>query len=122
MTRRSAGLHATVPEGYIEINPSDAAALGIADGDRVRVTSRRGSVVTAARLAQKVRSGVTFMPFHFAEAAANVLTNAALDPKAKIPEYKVCAVRIERLSAAAAAGAGALTGPGEGACQGGEAQ
>jgi len=105
MSRRSAGLHATVPEGYIEVSPEDARALGFAGGDKVRVSSRRGTVVTTARVTAKVPRGVTFMPFHFAEAAANVLTNAALDPKAKIPELKVCAVRLEPLGERPAASA-----------------
>jgi formate dehydrogenase major subunit len=97
MTRRAAGLDAAVPEGYIEVNGQDAAGLGLADGQKVRVTSRRGSIVTAARVVPTLRPGVTFMPFHFAEGAANVLTNTALDPVAKIPELKVCAVRLEAL-------------------------
>lgn len=97
MTRRAAGLDAAVPKGYIEVNGQDAAGLGLADGQKVRVTSRRGSIVTAARVVPTLRPGVTFMPFHFAEGAANVLTNTALDPVAKIPELKVCAVRLEAL-------------------------
>ena len=100
MTRRSAGLGAHVPEGYIELNARDAADAGVGDGDMVKVTSRRGSITTRARVIEGIAPGVTFMPFHFAEAAANVLTNSALDPTAKIPELKVCAVRLE------AAGAG----------------
>jgi len=95
MTRRSAGLHAHVPEGYIEVNETDARHLGLADGEMVRVSSRRGTVETRARVIPGIKRGVVFMPFHFAEAAANVLTNTALDPQAKIPELKVCAVRLE---------------------------
>jgi formate dehydrogenase alpha subunit len=95
MTRRSAGLNAHVPEGYIEVSEADLRDLGVRDGDWIKVTSRRGSVRTRARVAENMRRGVVFMPFHFAEAAANVLTNTALDPLAKIPELKVCAVRLE---------------------------
>ena len=80
----------------MEINPEDASALGITDGEMVRVVSRRGEVVAKARVTEVSPVGVVFMNFHFAESPANVLTNPALDPVSKIPEYKVCAVRIER--------------------------
>lgn len=98
LTRRSQGLDAICPEALVEISPEDAAALGVADGELVRVTSRRGELVAKAEVVDRPRSGVVFMTFHFAEAAANLLTNPALDPMAKIPEYKVCAVRVESLS------------------------
>jgi len=78
----------------VEINPADAAHLGIQDGQPVRVTSRRGSIVLRAAVTQKTTVGVVFIPFHFSEAAANLLTIDAVDPVAKIPEYKACAVRI----------------------------
>ena len=97
MTRRSKGLNEIYPAGVVEINPLDARALGIDDGDMVKVSSRRGQVVAKAQVIDKPDQGVVFMTFHFAEAAANLLTIAALDPIAKIPEYKVCAVRVERL-------------------------
>ena len=97
MSRRSKGLDAHRPEGYIEISPETAGELGIADGEMVKVSSRRGEVNVKAMVTSWPNPGVVFMPFHFAEAAANVLTNPALDPKAKIPEFKVCAVKIERL-------------------------
>jgi len=96
MTRRSAGLNAIYPEGKVEIHPDDAAKLGMADGDMVKVTSRRGEVVAKAEVVDRVDPGVVFMTFHFAESAANLLTVAALDPVAKIPEYKVAAVRLEK--------------------------
>ncbi|UCH34696.1 MAG: molybdopterin-dependent oxidoreductase, partial [Armatimonadota bacterium] len=96
VSRRSASLDALVPEGYVELSPDTAAQLGVADKDRVRVSSRRGSIEIRARLTERVANDVVFIPFHFAESAANVLTNAALDPQAKIPEFKVCAVRVER--------------------------
>jgi len=95
MTRRSAKLNQEVPEAYVEIHPDDAAGIGLNGTKRVRVTSRRGEIELAVRVSPGIRRGVVFIPFHFAEAAANVLTNAALDPVAKIPEYKVCAVRVE---------------------------
>ena len=96
MTRRSPGLNAIYPEGKVEINPLDARALGIADGDMVKVSSRRGQVVAKAEVVDRTDKGVVFMTFHFKEAAANLLTNAALDPIAKIPEFKACAVRVEQ--------------------------
>jgi formate dehydrogenase alpha subunit len=95
MTRRSASLHQEVPEAYVEIHPDDAAAIGLNGASRVRVSSRRGEIELAARVTPHIKPGVVFIPFHFAEAAANALTHAALDPTAKIPEYKVCAVRME---------------------------
>ena len=95
MTRRAAGLEALAPEALAEISPEDAQRLGISDGDPVRLTSRRGEVMARARVTDRAQEGVVFLPFHYAEAAANLLTNPALDPIAKIPEYKVCAVRVE---------------------------
>jgi len=82
------------PEARVEINPADAARLKIEDGQAVRVSSRRGTVVLRAWVTQRATVGVVFIPMHFAEAAANLLTIDALDPLAKIPEYKACAVRI----------------------------
>ncbi len=82
------------PAARLEMHPADAARLGIEDGQAVRVTSRRGAVVARAWVGQRATRGVVFLPFHFAEAAANLLTIDALDPQAKIPEYKACAVRV----------------------------
>jgi len=96
MTRRVDGLNELVPEERVQINAADAARLGIADGDWVAVTSRRGQVKARAAVSDKPKPGVVFMTFHFIEALGNVLTNPALDPVAKIPEYKACAVRVER--------------------------
>ncbi|MBC8253721.1 MAG: formate dehydrogenase subunit alpha, partial [Ardenticatenia bacterium] len=93
--RRSKGLDAICPEAVVEVNTEDASNLGIADGQMVKVTSRRGEIVATAQVSGKVEPGVVFIPWHFAEAAANKLTIAALDPTAKIPEYKVCAVRVK---------------------------
>ena len=96
MTRRSQHLDREIPESIMELHPEDAKALEIRDGDLVSITSRRGKIKSRVQLTERVGKGVIFMPFHFAESAANVLTNAALDPIAKIPEYKVCAVRLEK--------------------------
>ncbi|MEW6620188.1 MAG: formate dehydrogenase subunit alpha [bacterium] len=94
MSRRSKGLNEICKEGYVEINPQDAISLGISDGQTVTVSSRRGSIEIKAKVTDKIAQGTFFIPFHFAESAANVLTNSALDPIAKIPELKVCAVKI----------------------------
>jgi len=99
MTRVSPSLNQEVPEGYVEISPVDAKSMAIKDGERVKVSSRRGEIQIKARISRKVNRGVVFIPFHFAETAANVLTNSAYDPVAKIPEYKVCAVKVEKLAA-----------------------
>mgnify|MGYP001154415356 CR=1 FL=1 len=104
MTRRSKGLSEIYPEALVEINPADARALGVADGEMVHVCSRRGQVVAKAQVVDRPDQGVIFMTFHFAEAAANLLTNAALDPIAKIPEFKACAVKVERAEPVEAAG------------------
>ncbi len=97
MTRRSPTLTEQVNEPFVELHPDDAAQLGVASGDRVQVCSRRGEVQLAACVTHTVPPGVVFIPFHFAEAPANALTHAALDPTAKIPEYKACAVRVRRV-------------------------
>jgi formate dehydrogenase alpha subunit len=96
LSRRSEGLDWIVPEGEIQINDADGAKLGIATGDMIRVRSRRGEVTGKARLTDKLPRGMVFMTFHFAEVPANALTNDAVDPVAKIPEYKVSAVKVER--------------------------
>lgn len=95
MTRRSSKLEQESPECYIEINPEDVVKFGLAETERVKVISRRGGIEVKVWQTDRVPNGVVFLPFHFAEAAANMLTNPALDPIAKIPEYKVCAVRLE---------------------------
>jgi formate dehydrogenase major subunit len=100
MTRRASGLDQREPTPIMEINPADAAALGVADGDLVRVTSRRNSLVISCRISERVAPGQVFVPFHFREAAANLLTNPVLDPYAKMAELKCCAVRIEPVAAA----------------------
>lgn len=98
MSRQAPGLNALVPHGRLEINPEDAARLGIVHGGPVRVTSRRGSIEPVAWVTDRVSPGLVFMPFHYAEAPANRLTNTVLDPVAKIPELKVAAVRVERVA------------------------
>jgi len=98
ITRRSKGLDEIYPEALVEINPQDAAELKVKDGDFVEVSSRRGKIKAKAKVTEKSGKGVVFMSFHFHEAAANLLTNAALDPISKIPEYKVCAVKVQKIS------------------------
>ncbi len=97
MSRKSTGLHTHMPSGYVEINPKTAQDLGIADGDPVKVESRRGKIEIKALVTDRTPRRVVFIPFHFVESAANRLTNAALDPVAKIPEFKVAAVRVTPL-------------------------
>jgi formate dehydrogenase alpha subunit len=97
MTGVSPSLQKEAKEGYMEINPFDAAGLGIEEGELVKVVSRRGEIQTKARLTFGVGRNVVFIPFHFAEGAANVLTHTAIDPVAKIPEFKVGAVRVEKI-------------------------
>src|SRR6266480_1834777 len=95
MTRRSYALDAIAPQAEVYLNAADAAELGIADGEMARVSSRRGSIVLAVRVSHREQSGNCFIPFHFREAAANLLTTDEIDPVGKIPEFKFCAVRIE---------------------------
>jgi predicted molibdopterin-dependent oxidoreductase YjgC len=100
MTRRSQPLDWREPRGYAEINARDAAAAGLRDGGPVVIRGRRGQVRTQARLSERVPPGTVFLSFHWKEAPANLLTqDFALDPLAKIPEYKICAVRLENPSA-----------------------
>jgi formate dehydrogenase major subunit len=95
MTRRSAGIMERYPESLVEINPADAGKLNLRDGQKVKLTSRRGSITAKAHLTARSPAGTVFVNFHFHETAVNLLTNPALDPIGKIPEYKVCAVRVE---------------------------
>jgi len=96
MSRRAQGLAEIYPESEVEINPLDAQKLDITEGAIVKLTSRRGQIRVRAAKTERVPQGMIFLNFHFAEAAVNKLTNPALDPIAKIPEYKVCAVKVER--------------------------
>ena len=99
MTRVSAHLDTEQKTGYVEINPLDAEELAIKEGEMVSLSSRRGSIEAPAKLSTSVGPGVLFVPIHFGENPANMLTNPACDPVAKIPEFKVCAANIEKLSA-----------------------
>jgi predicted molibdopterin-dependent oxidoreductase YjgC len=98
MTRRSTGLDSREPVPVVDINPRDALELGVGEGDTVRVSSRRGSMLIGARLSDRQARGQIFIPFHFREAAANLLTNPRLDPYAKIAEFKISAVRVEAVA------------------------
>jgi formate dehydrogenase major subunit len=98
MTRRCPSLHHENPVVEVEIHPEDAHRLHIQPGEEVKATSRRGSIMVKALLTERVKPGVVFIPLHFAENAANRLTNAALDPVTKTPEYKVCAVSLAKVA------------------------
>jgi formate dehydrogenase major subunit len=95
MSRLSKGIMERCPESLVEINPKDAEKIGVCAGQFVKVSSRRGVVQAKSEVTTRVSEGTIFMNFHFREAAVNLLTNPALDPVAKIPEYKVCAVKVE---------------------------
>lgn len=97
MTGRVEGLNKLFPHSYIEINPTTANRLGLEDGDKAKVTSRRGEITTSVKITDVVEEDIVFMPFHFADGAVNYLTNSVIDPIAKIPEFKVSAVKIEKL-------------------------
>lgn len=94
MTRKSPTLETQAPTPFIELNEEDAVKLNLKDDEKVRVISRRGEILIPVWISDRVPPGTVFIPFHFEEAAANILTNPALDPIAKIPEFKVCAVNI----------------------------
>jgi predicted molibdopterin-dependent oxidoreductase YjgC len=96
MTMKSPGLNALAPECFVEMSSKDATEYQIGHGDRVKIASRRGEIEAKVEVSEKAVDGTVFIPFHYAGAAANALTNGALDPTAKIPEYKVCAVRIQK--------------------------
>ena len=98
MTDKTPGINEIADSSFIELNSEDAARMGIANGDAVRVSSRRGTIESTARVSDKTHPGETWMPFHFQDGNANWLTNAALDNIAKAPEYKVCAIKIEPIS------------------------
>jgi predicted molibdopterin-dependent oxidoreductase YjgC len=98
MTRRAKALDAIAPEALLEMTAEDMDALGIEPDEYVRVLSRRGELTVKVARSHKPSRGSVFLPFHFKEAAANLLTIDALDPYGKIPEYKFCAVRVEKLN------------------------
>ena len=97
MTRRARGLNAVYPEALIEVSPKDAQAAGVKDGDLITLASRRGEIVAKAQVTPRVGAGLVFATFHFPDSAVNFLTNPALDPQAKIPEFKVCAVKLGKV-------------------------
>ena len=99
MTRRSKALEERSPGPYVEVNPVDLKRLGVEDGEMIRVRSRRGNIVLPARALSRVAEGNVFIPFHFKEAAVNLLTMDALDPYGKIPAFKFCAVQLEKAPA-----------------------
>jgi formate dehydrogenase major subunit len=103
MTRRAAYLDALEPEAVASLHPKDLRQLGVAPGEPIRVSTRRGAIELKARVDRAVPEGMVFIPFAFAEAAANLLTNPQLDPYGKIPEYKFCAARVEKAATAQAA-------------------
>jgi assimilatory nitrate reductase catalytic subunit len=96
-TRRIAALLKAAPQAFVQLHPSMARTYGIEDGDPVRLITRRGSATVAAQLTPAIRMDTLFVPFHFnGTGRANLLTNAALDSLSRMPEFKVCAVRIEK--------------------------
>jgi len=97
MTNRTSTLERESPVPYVEMNLEDAKELGIRNEQLVKVSSRRGAITLKAIVGEKVAKRSLFIPFHFREAAANVLTINAVDPVAKIPEYKVCAAKVEKI-------------------------
>ena len=99
MTRRAKVLDELNPRPFVEVATADLEREGMRDREHVRVVSRRGAIELEARASARMTPGTVFIPFHYAEAAANLLTIDALDPHAKIPEFKFCAVRLERLPA-----------------------
>ncbi len=96
MSMKTAGLNERAPESFVEISSKDARTLEIEDGTMVDIASKRGKIIARVKVSRKAVPGTVFIPFHYARAAANKLTNAALDPVSGIPEYKVCAVSLSR--------------------------
>jgi formate dehydrogenase major subunit len=96
MTMKSAGIMDIAPDCFVEISPQDARKFGLEEGVAVNIASRRGNIQAKIKISTKAVSGTVFIPFHYAVAAANRLTNAALDPVCGIPEYKVCAVKLSK--------------------------
>jgi formate dehydrogenase alpha subunit len=98
MSMKSEGLNELAPQNFVEISSQDAETYNIQDGDLLKVSSRRGEIQARAKISNMAVKGTVFIPFHYADSAANMLTISALDPIAKIPEYKVCAVRLSKAS------------------------
>ncbi|OLS21568.1 MAG: Formate dehydrogenase subunit alpha, partial [Candidatus Thorarchaeota archaeon AB_25] len=95
MSRRTPTLHAEVPKNYCQVNPKDAAAKNIREGTKISLSTRRGTIEAKVQVTDDVPEGLVFLPFHFYESCANMITNPVLDPACGMPEYKVCAVNIE---------------------------
>ncbi|HBB61507.1 MAG TPA: hypothetical protein DCZ61_06935, partial [Lachnospiraceae bacterium] len=98
MTDKTEGINEIAPEAFIELNTADAEKYGIADGEMIGISSRRSEISARARVSDKTRPGETWMPFHYLKAGANWLTSAALDSISATPEYKVCAIKVRKLS------------------------
>ncbi|BBI75284.2 hypothetical protein HAALTHF_45740n [Vreelandella aquamarina] len=96
MTRRAQVLDALEPEAVASLSPGELNRLGVVPGEKLTITTRRGTITLTARVDDKIPDGMVFVPFAYAEAAANLLTNPALDPYGKIPEFKYAACRLER--------------------------
>jgi formate dehydrogenase major subunit/formate dehydrogenase alpha subunit len=96
MTRRSSGIIHKTNDCFVEVHETDAKALGISDGEMVKICSRRGSITARAEVSEKVTKGVIWIPMHFAESAVNKLTKDAYDNITQTAEYKVCGARIEK--------------------------
>jgi formate dehydrogenase major subunit len=103
MTRRATVLDAVEPEANCSLHPATLRNMGVEPGEMVRLTSRRGSITLMARADRAIGPEMVFVPFAFVEAAANLLTNPAIDPYGKIPEFKYCAVRVEKAEESVAA-------------------
>jgi anaerobic selenocysteine-containing dehydrogenase len=97
MSRRTPALRREYPNNFVEINPMDASKLGIERNALCRVRTRRGEIIVRAEVNDKIKSGVIWIPFHFTESPANILTNNAFCPIARTGEYKACAARIEKV-------------------------
>jgi formate dehydrogenase major subunit len=102
MTRRASVLDGLEPDAVAHLSPNELMRRGIRPGDAVRIATRRGTIALKARADSGIPDGVVFVPFCYAEAPANMLTNPALDPFGKIPEFKFCAARVEKVEAQAA--------------------
>ena len=100
MTLRSAGSLQKSPENFCEVNPADAKKIGVKDGDRIKVMTRRGELTVKANFGDKVMAGRLWMPFHYPESPTNVLTNSAFDNITRTAEYKVCAAKISKAGVA----------------------
>jgi nitrate reductase NapA len=96
MTLKVPELRRSAPAAYVEINPKDAEKLGVRSKEKVKITSRRGSIVLEAKVVDMPREGLVFVPMHYPDQLINLLTNDAFDALSKQPEYKICAVKLEK--------------------------